>query len=199
MGAKEHALLVQTSMDLQAGPDAIEVHVATLLVKTGVPQATAQQVAAGNAKKILQRLKNIHTSYAGIGRPLRYAFNDVNTDLIQGTCWIGSTDSAESIAAKNKRLHSEIYSPLLEQITYQEFEVLCAKVLGILGVLDPVVTSATRDDGVDFLGKISLRSSKAVFGVVTPTIEQQLHVWLVGQAKHFQRGQVGSPEVVPRT
>ena len=54
-----------------------------------------------------------------------------------------------------------------------------------MGVEKPKLTPQTRDEGIDFYGRLSLETllrGDRVF----PGMERQFAVWLIGQAKHFQ-------------
>src|SRR5947208_5289584 len=85
-----------------------------------------------------------------LGRFATYAFNSSSTDLVQGAAFIEPSDSGAVKAAKTKRTHFDSYLTALRELTPREFEMLCAGVLNLLGVREPVLTPYSADEGLDF-------------------------------------------------
>jgi hypothetical protein len=83
---------------------------------------------------------------------------------------------------------------LLQKLTSAQFEQLCGKLIALLGVENPRVTRTTADEGIDFFGLLSLESifyPRNVF----PTLQKQMSIWMVGQAKRYKEIQAGTAEV----
>jgi restriction endonuclease Mrr len=114
--------------------------------------------------------------------------------LIQGIAFTEPRDSAVVRAAKLSRAQFKSYMEVLGNLTPREFEVLCVGVLNVIGVDYPVLTPRSADEGIDFYGR--LRLEKHVFSAMPlPGMQRQLVAWLVGQAKHYKKGQVSTPEI----
>ena len=96
---------------------------------------------------------------------------------------------------KQRRSRLESYLAAIQALTPEEFEKLCGKIIEILGVTAPRVTRRSADDGIDFYGK--LEGARIFFAEddLHPTVQRQLSVWLVGQAKQYIKVQAGTPEV----
>jgi hypothetical protein len=129
-----------------------------------------------------------------LGRQPRYAFNSSSGYMIQGACFVEPLDSPQVRAQKLNRRHWQDYHEALRQLDPRQFEVLCAKVLGLLGVPDPRLTPYQKDQGIDFYGRLSV-GDLVGHGAVFPTFETKLVVWLIGQAKHFLHSQVATPDI----
>jgi hypothetical protein len=83
---------------------------------------------------------------------------------------------------------------LLQELTPVEFEKMCGKLIGLLGVQNPTVTRSSADEGIDFFGILSMKSMFYPQDVF-PTLQTQLSIWIVGQAKRYQQIQAGTAEV----
>lgn len=82
----------------------------------------------------------------------------------------------------------------LRQLSPGFFELLCARVLALLGVPKPHLTPYRADQGIDFFGKISIGDLTG-HGPLFPVFESNLVVWLVGQAKHYLHSKVSTPDI----
>jgi hypothetical protein len=129
-----------------------------------------------------------------MGRPPRITFNSSSEYMIQGACFIEPIDQMETKDSKNRRLQSDLYYDVFEELNPTQFEKLCGGLIGLIGVDKPYVTKSTSDDGIDFYGSISLGS---IFFPkdLTPTIQKQLTIWIIGQAKHYKISQLGTQEI----
>jgi restriction endonuclease Mrr len=156
--------------------------------------ADANERAESGEKLALQRLQQELSTLSELGRPVKFAFNSSSPYLIQGVCFIEPADSVELKDSKKRRLRFTDYLEALTDLSPTQFECLCGKLIRLLGVDDPVVSRRSADEGIDFYGKLRLDS---VFFPkdLTPTIQKQLSVWIVGQAKHYQSIQSGTPEI----
>jgi hypothetical protein len=114
--------------------------------------------------------------------------------MVQGACFIEPMDSEALQEQKERRLRYSDYYAALQDLTPNEFELLCGKLIGLFGVKNPCVTRTSADEGIDFYGHLSLNS---LFfpNDLSPTLQKQLKVWLVGQAKHYKKTQSGTPQL----
>jgi len=144
----------------------------------------AREKAEKWAPQFLVMLRNEVTAHRAIGRFLRFDFNSSSDYLLQGCSFIEPRDSPEVKAAKTSRSRYEDYRVALRTLTPRQFEGLCVGLIGVLGVENPVTTSYSADEGIDFYGK--LRLDRFIFpGNHFQGVQQQLTTWMIGQAKHY--------------
>ena len=141
--------------------------------------------------RVLRRQLN---ELQALGRPARIAFNSSDSSYVQGACFVEPVDPPEIRKQKRRRRRLRPYVDLIRGLSPDEFEVLCQRLLSVLGVASPHLTRRTADEGIDFYGKLS---GESVFFPhdLEPTVQRQLSFWLVGQAKQFVRSAVGTPEI----
>lgn len=156
--------------------------------------AEAREKAESWHDATLSRLRVEVNRLAEMGRPVRIGFNSSSAYLIQGACFPEPYESDVVKEMKQRRLASDQYFSLFSKLSPYQFEQLCGKLLELLGVSKPTVTRASADEGIDFYGVLELDS---VFfpNDLQPTIQKQLRIWLVGQAKHHQLIQSGTNEI----
>jgi hypothetical protein len=82
----------------------------------------------------------------------------------------------------------------LGDLTPRKFEALCVGLLQLIGVEEPSITQYSADEGIDFYGKLHLRRAMSV-DALYPSIQNQLSVWTIGQAKHYKKGDVSTFEI----
>jgi|SRR5277367_42240 len=198
---------------MKPGPSTIAQLVSSRIEITAAPRSVAQLgtvVAAGlkwregtpPAIEMFEKWTPLVLSLLGrelgelnkLGRFATFAFNSSSPNLIQGSAFIEPSDSASVRDAKTKRAHFGSYLAALRQLSPREFEKLCAGVLQIFGIREPVLTPYSADEGIDFYGQIRLEDHlfpDANF----PGVHNQLIAWMVGQAKHYAEGKVSTPEI----
>ncbi|MDI1238861.1 MAG: restriction endonuclease [Polaromonas sp.] len=192
-------LLLIDEVDFDEPPISISDLVVKLLTQSQRVStiSDAQILAETHASAIQSRLKAVWNGHSDRGRPLKLVlFQTASGDtLIRGICHIFSNDTPDEIAAKKRRkLSFVVESTLNAMVDPYDFERLCSKILGLLGVETPVVTKAARDEGVDFFGKLNPVAEKYLFDV-SPTVQKKLDIWLIGQAKHYPQGKAGTPDL----
>jgi len=128
------------------------------------------------------------------GRQPRFAFNSSSSYMIQGACFIEPRDTAEVQEQKRKRRHWQNHYAVLRELDPRQFEVLCSKVLSLLGVPSPQLTPYQGDEGIDFYGRLSV-GDLVGHGAIFPIFETRLVVWLVGQAKHYLHTKIATPDI----
>lgn len=195
-GPASVAQLICDELPLDAAPRRVAEIVAEFSISKGwvTDLSEAQEQAELWEDRVLSRLRQIQTDFHGIGRFTKFAFNSSSDYLVQGACFIEPIDSATLADGKKRRLRHSDYYAALRELTPRQFEFLCGKLIQLLGVNDPVVTRSSADEGIDFFGKLSL-GSLFYPDDLTPTIQKQLDIWLVGQAKQYQLTQSGTPEL----
>ena len=173
----------------------VEVVASTILEKRW---ADHENFAADRAESwstsVKEQLRNKLNELQGIGRPARIVFNSSDSDYVQGACFVEPNDSPRIQEQKRRRSRVDQYLKLIRQLTPEEFELLCRRVLELFGVRTPCLTRRTADDGIDFFGQ--LEGERVFFRHdLQPTIQKQLSIWLVGQAKQYARARTGTPAI----
>ncbi len=145
---------------------------------------------------IKSRLLNYIKAIEERGAQPQVAFNSSSNYMIQGACFIEGTDSDEVVEQKRRRLRWKDYYETLQELSPREFELLCREVLKLIGARNVKLTKETRDEGIDFYGKLS------VADVIKPSsafrfrpFESFLEIWLIGQAKHYRAVKVATPDL----
>lgn len=124
----------------------------------------------------------------------RYSFNSRNSDYIQGSCYCEPQDTRAIISAKRRRANSLRLYAAINSRTANDLELLCVKLLTLLGVDEPRGTPRSGDGGVDFYGYSN-------FGfilkeeILPAGAEKNMRVWFVGQAKHYDRTHVSTKDI----
>jgi hypothetical protein len=124
----------------------------------------------------------------------RFAFNSASSYKIQGACFIEPKDSPEVKSQKQRRLRWQDYYQHLRLISAESFELLCVRILALLGVPNPTLTPYRADQGIDFFGKMSVGDLTG-HGPLFPVFESCMVFWLVGQAKHYLHNKVSTPDI----
>ena len=138
------------------------------------------------SKKALTYLQTEINKLEEIGKPSKVTFNSSSGYIVQGACFVEPRDSPDLQDQKMRRLRSSEYYSALQELTPEQLEDLCGKLVEFLGVRDPQVSRRSADEGIDFYGKLSLDSIFFPHDL-GPTIQKQLSIWLVGQAKRYTR------------
>lgn len=124
------------------------------------------------------------------------AFNSSSSYMIQGACFIEGTDSGEIAEQKTRRLRWKDYYETLRELSPRQFEQLCSRVLELLGARNVKLTKETRDEGIDFYGRLSVGDLiKPSSAFRFRSFESFLEIWLVGQAKHYRTIKVATPDL----
>lgn len=144
--------------------------------------------------RILRSLRAEVSQLERQGKPARICFNSADTEKVQGACFVEPNDPADIRMHKERRSQVSQYQKIVEGLNPNDFELLCRKFIEIIGVKDAYVTRSTADDGIDFYG---LLEGQSIFFPkdLKPTIQKQLSIWLVGQAKQYIKSQAGTPEI----
>lgn len=92
---------------------------------------------------------------------------------------------------RSRRAHVESVKLEIQGLTDYQFEQLCTSVLKDLGCENPRTSWRSKDGGIDFYGRLSFQGrldSKLPLG----GFDRGAGVWLIGQAKHFRHGPIGT-------
>lgn len=177
-------------------PTRVRDLVADVVLAAGWAEARhiAQEMGERWESRVIERIRNDFNMCVQRGRPPQVVLNSSDPLFVQGACFVEPRDSVEEQDRKRRRAGAALLQAMLHKISPDQLEVLCAKLLAVLGASAPQVTRRTLDEGVDFFGRIPLE--RVLFSDdLTPTIQKQMCVWVVGQAKRFVDGQVGTSVV----
>lgn len=188
--------LISSTIRLDSPPRPIVEYIVDIsLSESWFPNlAVAHEKAEYWSEDVLTRLTNELNLLLEMGRPPRYSFNTSSSYMVQGFCFIEPNDSPELRESKLRRLRSDDYFNAMVDLSSNDFELLCGKVIELIGVDNPVVTRTTADEGIDFYGQLSL-GSMFYPRDLSPTIQKQLSIWMVGQAKRYVLTQSGTKEI----
>lgn len=144
---------------------------------------------------VIERLRRELNELQRLGRPARVAFNSSSVELVQGACFVEPGDPPELAEKKGRRSRLGSYLTAIQELSPQEFEKLCGILIELFGVEAPTVTQQSADEGIDFYGRLKGESVFFPKEDLNPTIQRQLSIWLVGQAKQYLKTQAGTPEI----
>lgn len=162
--------------------------------KWAVSRSFASERAEQLLDNVISTLQNELNELNELGRPSRLAFNSSSYLFIQGSCFVQPNDPSDLAEKKRRRSRSDDYYNALVELTWGDFELLCGKIIELLGVQAPIVTKRASDEGIDFYGKLNLDSIFYPNNLI-PNVQKQLSVWLVGQAKRYTTTSVGTPDI----
>jgi len=183
-------------MDIEAGPrPAVE-----WLTEIGVAQGwtsgkeEAREWAERIEQRFLEALRQELNELTKLGRFAPFAFNSSSDYMLQGCAFAEPKDLDEVKEAKARRARFSEYGQALQQLSATDFEALCVGILALVGVDSPRLTPTSGDEGIDFYGRFPLEDR--VFPQdIYPTIQKQLAVWMIGQAKRYQATRVSTPDI----
>ena len=188
-------VIVQTSLTL-VDSDAAPTQVLTLLAKAyeakGVDPVLAAEYADDQLSVALIRLQERADELQSEGRSSTWIFNPSDPTYIQGSCYVmEKLDEPETIAAKKRLHHLWKSADVISGLNPLDFERLCTLVLIEIGVSDVFLTARRADQGIDFFGRLSVRSKLAELSGYPPLLDK-LTMWVIGQAKQFETSQVAT-------
>jgi hypothetical protein len=195
-GPKQTARILVETTPLDLPPTNITDLVSSIITDNGWEsnKSSAFEKAELWRDATLETLRLQINQLLEIGRPVRVTFNSSSAYIVQGSCFIEPSDTREIQESKTRRIRSEPILKALSSLTPDQFEFLCGKIIELLGVEKPFVTRRSADEGIDFYGKLKLES--ILFpNDITSTIQRQLSVWLVGQAKRYISTKSGTSEI----
>jgi hypothetical protein len=195
-GPSSISQIIMQSLGLEAPPAPLVEVIVTIIGRQGWATSDAEACEKAEAwqRATLQHLRGEIDALQKVGRPPKICFNSSSDYMVQGACYIERKDPEDLREKKRRRSRSEDYNRVLRTLNPNQFETLCGKLIGLLGVQNPNVTRSCADEGIDFYGRLSLGS---IFFPkdLTPTIQRQLSIWLVGQAKRYVSLQSGTSEI----
>jgi hypothetical protein len=194
VGPKTAAEALLQSIPLDAPPRSIEellVDVITLHPEWGVDPTEKASAWRSYVYQILQRVREDQINQ---GKQPEFEFNSSSSYMIQGACFPEPCDLDDVKNQKRKRLHWQEYHAALRDLTPRQFEILCSRILGLLGVTEPQLTRYQGDQGIDFFGRLSI-GDLVGHGPAFPVFETRLIVWMIGQAKHYRDTKVATPDI----
>lgn len=184
---------IRAKLSVDANPQSIQSLVESVL-RMEHGDLKAFELAGRYAPRVKMRLIRLREERMARGNDVWFEFNSSSSDYIQGPCFLEPRDSPEVKRAKLNRLRAQPMRIELESLDFGEFERVCLVILSLLGARSCRLTSRSRDQGIDFFGELFLGdlevSSSPFF-----RFQDNLKLWLVGQAKHCVHGKVSTPEI----
>lgn len=160
----------------------------------GSLDSEVQEKAEAWEKRFVENLRRSEGALNARGGHCGFTFNSSDNELLQGACYLEGNESDVVREAKRRRLaHGELLAAL-QQLTPAQFEDACRGMLVAMGVADAQVTRRAADNGIDFFGRLSL-DAELRRAVGLPGVYTTLRPWMVGQAKHYIKGQAATPDL----
>lgn len=171
-----------TRIDVSAEPRPVLDIIADAVIDLGwhSTRDDALEDAERWREAVLQKLRDELSDLNRSGRFASFALNSAFSDYVQGSAFVEPRDPEEVKDAKLRRGHFVAYETLLRGLSSRQFEALCSGLLKELGVVDPVLTQSSVDEGIDFYGKLPV-GSKLLPNAFFPGVQSQMAIW--GSAK----------------
>ena len=154
-------------------------------------RSEAREMAEGWQDQVCALIRNEINELRKLGRFVHYDFNASSSYMLQGAAYIAETDTADVRQEKERLMELDEYFAAISEVSPRLFEALCTGILSELGVPDPVLTPYSGDEGIDFYGRMTLDKLLAP-DALYPGVESQFSVWMIGQAKHHQKGAIST-------
>jgi len=193
-GPSTVAEVILCNLPLDAPPEALEDVIFRIVVEHPEWGYTPEEKACEWAPKVKRQLSEHWNQSIEQGKQPRFSFNSVSDYKIQGGCFLEPCDSPEVKEQKRRRLHGRDYYDCLRGLRPEVFENVCTRLLGLIGVPNPVMTPYRADQGIDFFGRMSMADITG-HGALFPVFETNLIFWLVGQAKHYPDSKISTPDL----
>jgi hypothetical protein len=194
LGPLTVAEIILTDLPLDAPPEPLNAVIERIVSKYPESGGVPVEKAALWAPKVQVRLEKHWNESIEAGKQPRFAFNSVSDYKIQGGCFVEPCDTPEVKDQKRRRLRWRDYYDFLRNLTPDHFELVCSRILGLIGVPKPVLTPYRKDQGIDFFGRMSIADLTG-HGALFPVFERDLILWLVGQAKHYPDSRISTPDI----
>lgn len=188
--------LVKCALELLQ-PDSKPTHIKDVLVQILLrdhPELTAVEMADTYFERVRARLAALYASLQDAETDAAFEFNSSNGDYVQGPLFIEPRDPPAIVVAKQNRLRAQPVRNALKALTFAQFEILATALLSLLGAREFQRTVHSRDQGIDFFGRLSLGDLDSE-DFPFFRFQDALQLWLVGQAKHYPDGKVSAPEI----
>jgi len=187
---------LQSEIGIDTPPRKVVEVLTQIILKNGwaVAKEEALETAENWSEKFLRVIESEIGMLNELGRPPFVAVNSSSGYMLQGVSFVEPGDPTEVREAKIRRSTSTDYLNALQGVSPSDFEAVCKGILSCLGAGSLRITRKTRDEGIDFFGQLRLEN-RSGSPLQFRTVERQLKVWLVGQAKRFIKNQVSTFEV----
>jgi len=195
LGPKQIAEEILLTTSLNAPPRPLGEVVLEVVMRLVDERADTNDLSTRWHKPVRDYLQAHWDESLDAGHQPRIGFNSSSDYMIQGACYVEPHIDSESVKEqKRQRLHWLDYYEALKNLSAREFEILCKRTLDLLGVGNAHLTRYTGDEGIDFFGRLSL-GDLVGHGPLYPRLESSLEVWLLGQAKHYKKVKVATPDI----
>ena len=195
-GPKRAVALLPTVIDIEAPPKPLREWLVTVITTQGWARSRSEveECAERWEAAALLELQHAISVPDKFGRPRLIMLNSSSAYLIQGAAFIEPNDDDLTKQHKNSRRYILRMWDALRSLNDREFEVCCTRILEEPGVTAPILTQFVADQGIDFYRKLRLVDF-IQSGDLEPTIQTQFDIWMIGQAKNYQRTKVATPDI----
>jgi hypothetical protein len=177
------------STDPLLPPTDLRIVIASAIKKLRLNVDDAEEHAHSNEQKIFERLDQIIENAKRAKIYCHVQFSTSDKSLIQGSLYSSSTEDDGVKLEKKRRACAPKILESVRSLSDTDFEFLCGLALKCLAVDRPFVSKQSGDQGVDFFGKADF--ARFVKGTSQlETVTGELSIWLVGQAKRYNKTKV---------
>ena len=195
-GPRKAAGCLHKVVDIKSRPRPISDLLQELIQREQWAQSLpeAQEMAEKWEVSVLSIIQVTLSTPDKFARPHLYVLNSSSKYLVQGAGYIEGNEDERTMAHKLRRQNIYLVWNEMKGLSYSDFEIFSEKVIREIGAQHTKTTSYSSDEGIDFFGKLKLREYLFTEDL-SPTIQHQLEVWLIGQAKHYKAIKVSTPDI----
>lgn len=115
-------------------------------------------------------------------------------EYVRGSSVVDGAHSPRESEVRSRRQFTQEIISCLRELNWRDFELTSTAILTRLGCPTPHTSPRRDDGGLDFYGRLDLEGR---LDDLLPLggIDRRLHLWLIGQAKHYPRSDVGPAAV----
>ena len=195
MKPKDVARALWESARTQDPPQRVSELAAKLLLEEGgVSRLEAWEEAERIEPRVIKWLARRTDEAIARREPPKLVENSSSSVHFQGYLFSEPCDPPEVRDLKVRRAQSAALRAWLASLHYEDFERLSAKILSLLGARDYTQTRRSKDQGIDFYGKLVLADLDAA-QLPFLRFQHDFQIWIMGQAKHYPAGVVSAPEI----
>lgn len=160
----------------------------------GLPAIQAAERAEAVVRKVADLIAAKLVQCEALGVTATLSLIGTAGDVVAGYCYALPSDSASVATLKGFRIQTQALSAAIRALSFSQFERFCARVLVELGAAKAKITPHGGDQGIDFIGQLSLgQYHNTPFPFMK--LAHDIKVSFAGQAKHYPSSSLG-PDVV---
>lgn len=192
------AEMIEVSVFITSPPQKIREAIYKCLQEKFSDASTSE--LAETAERLQARVVDIISSKQADSTADRFGYyyhleiDDINRDYLKGSCFVNPGDDEDTKRSKIRRAKASALANYITKLSPLGFEKFCYRLLNLIGVIDPVVTRSSNDQGIDFFGEWHLEGMLKT-SALPAGVERQFRTWIVGQAKKYDRTSISTAAI----